>query len=64
MWIIVCLVASVIQAGGFFVLDAAAPRRTADLPFAAAHGDDAAPYVQAFTRTLADAIYGAKETAA
>jgi hypothetical protein len=28
-------------AGGFFVLDAAAPRRTADLPFAAAHGDDA-----------------------
>jgi tryptophan synthase alpha chain len=30
----------------------------------AQHGDDAAPHVEAFTRTLADAIHGAKENAA
>jgi tryptophan synthase alpha chain len=30
----------------------------------AEHGDAAAPYVEAFTRTLADAIHGAKEIAA
>ncbi|PKP97096.1 MAG: tryptophan synthase subunit alpha, partial [Alphaproteobacteria bacterium HGW-Alphaproteobacteria-13] len=30
----------------------------------AEHGDAAAPHVEVFTRTLADAIHGAKETAA
>ena len=30
----------------------------------ARHGDAAAPHVEAFTRTLADAIHGAKENAA
>ena len=30
----------------------------------AEHGDAAAPHVEAFTRTLADAIHGAKEIAA
>ena len=30
----------------------------------AEHGDAAAPHVEAFTRSLADAIHGAKEIAA